>query len=98
MAEFFQFAAQFRVVVDFAIEHDGYGAIVRQNWLVAGTEIYNFQPSRAYRADAGLEDTLLVRSPMNQRGDSAPNPIGIRYPAFVGKTNDSTQVRTPLTS
>src|SRR5580704_7428510 len=96
MAEFFQFVAQFQVVVDFPVEHDGYVAIVRQNRLVAGPEVYNFEPRSAHRTNAGLEDTLLVRSTMNQCGGSVPNTIGIRYPAFVGKTNDSTQVRAPL--
>jgi hypothetical protein len=35
MAEFFQFAPQFLMVVDFAVEHNGYIAIFGQNRLVA---------------------------------------------------------------
>src|SRR5271157_1371835 len=96
MAELFQFGAQFRVVVDFAVEHDGYIAIFGQNGLVARAEVYNLEPRRAHRAEAGLEHTLLVRSTMNQCGGGAPNAIGIRYPTFVGEANDSTQVRAPL--
>jgi hypothetical protein len=34
---------------------------------------------------------LLVRPTVNQRGGGLPNTIGIRYPTFVGKTDDSTQ-------
>ena len=96
MAEIFQFASQFLVVVDFAVEHDGYIAIFRQNRLIAETEIYDFEPRCAQGTKAGLEHTLLVRSTMNQCGSSVPNAIGIRYPTFVGETNDATQVRAPL--
>ena len=96
MAECFQFAAQFLVVVDFAVEHDGDIAIFRQNRLVAGAEVDDLEPRRAHGAEARLEHTLLVRSAMNQRGGGVPNAIGIRHPIFVGETNDSTQARAPL--
>jgi len=96
MAKFFQFASQFLVVVDFAVEHNGYIAIFRQNRLVAEAEVYNLEPRRAHGAEAGLEHTLLVRSTMNQCGGGAPNAIGIRHPTFVGETNDATQERAPL--
>src|SRR5208282_3791189 len=86
MAETFQFAAQFRVVVDFAVEHDGYIAIFGQNGLVARAEVYDLEPRRTHRAEAGLEHTLLVRSTMNQRGRRAPDATGIRRPTFVSET------------
>ena len=96
MAERFQFAPQFQVVIDLAVEHDGDIGIVRQNRLVAVTEVDNLEPRRAHRAQARLEHTLLVRAAMNQRGRCAPNAIGIRHPIFVGESNDSTHARAPL--
>ncbi len=96
MAEFFQFAAQFLMVVDFAVEDDGHIAIFRQNRLIAVTEVDDLEPRRAHGADPGLEHTLLVRTTMNQRGGGTPNAIGIRYPTFMCETNDATQVRDPL--
>ncbi len=50
MAEFFQFAAQFLVVIHLAVEHDGYIAILGEDRLVAQTEVYNLEPSRAHGA------------------------------------------------
>ena len=96
MAKLFQFAPQFEMVVDFAVEDDGDVAIIRQDWLVAGTEVDNLEPSRAHRAEARFEDALLVRPAMNQSGRGATNALGIRYPMFVGESNDSTQVSAPL--
>jgi hypothetical protein len=38
----------------------------------------------------------LIRPAVYQRSGGVSNAIGIRCPMFVGETNDSTQVRTPL--
>jgi len=96
MAKFLEFVSQFLMVVDFAVEHDSYIGIFGQNRLVAETEVYNLEPRRAYRAESRLKNTLLVRSTMNQCGDSAPNAIRIRHPTLVSEANNSTQLTVPL--
>jgi hypothetical protein len=83
------------VIVDFAIEHDRDITIVREEGLVAGSEINNLEARSADRANAGLERTLLVRSTMNQRGGRALNATGIRYPTFMSETNYATQADVP---
>ena len=92
MAAFFQFSPQFQVVVDFAIEHDGDVAIFRENGLVTGTEIDNFEPGRSERAEARLKHTLLVGAAVKQCRGRIPNAIGLRRPMFVGEADDSAQV------
>ena len=95
MAECLQFAPQFHVVVNFAVEHNGDIAVVRDNRLVAATEVNDLEPRRAHRAHARLKHSLLVRPTMNQRGGCVLNAIGIRHPTLMGETDDSTQRRTP---
>ena len=78
MAKFLQLGSQFLVVVNFAVEHDGYIAVFRQNGLVAAVEVNDPQPRGAHGAEARLKHTLLVRSAMSQRGCGAPNAAGVR--------------------
>ena len=96
VSELLQFPSQFLVVVDFAIEHDGYIFIVGQDGLVPGSEIDNLKSRGAQRAQARLKRALLVRPAMSQRGRGALNPASLRQPIFVSETNYSTQARDPL--
>jgi len=48
-AQAFEFAAQFRVVVDFAVEYDDGVAVVAHDGLVASCEVDDFQADRAER-------------------------------------------------
>ena len=96
MAQLFQFAAQFLMVVDFAIKYNGDVTIFREDGLVAGPEIDNLEPSCPHRAETRLEHALLVRAAVNQGSGGVSNAIGIRCPMFVGETDDSTQVPAPL--
>jgi hypothetical protein len=84
------------VIVDFAVERDGDILIVREDGLVAGSEVDNLETRSAQRAKAGLECALLVRPTMNQRGGGALNAARLRQPTFVSETNYSTQARDPL--
>ena len=84
------------MVVDFAVEHDGYIAIFRQDRLITGAEVNDLEPRCPYRAHARLEHALLVGAAVNQGSCGVPNAIGIRRPTFVGETDDSTQVPAPL--
>src|SRR5580692_6195367 len=95
MAQRLQFAPQFHVVVNFAVEHNGDIAVVRKNRLVAATQVNNLESRRAHRAHARLKHSLLVRPTMNQRGGCVLNAIGIRHPTFMGETDDSTQSCIP---
>src|SRR5579862_1001745 len=84
------------MIVDFAIEHNGNILIVRQDGLIAGGEIDNLETRGAHRAWARLKRALLIRSTMSQCGGGALNAARLRPPAFVSKTNYSTQARDPL--
>src|SRR5580658_249186 len=96
MADLFQLGAQFQVIVDFAVEDDKGVAIGRKDWLVAALEVNNFQAGGAERADFGLEDTLLVRSAMDQGRRGAPDAVRIGRPIFMGEAGDATQFPTLL--
>jgi hypothetical protein len=96
MAKLLQFTSEFLVVVNFAIEYDGYIAVFGQNGLVAAVEVDDPQPRGAHGAEARLKDTLLVRSAMSQCGRGAGNASRIRHPTFVCESNDATQGRAPL--
>jgi len=39
-----------------------------------------------------FEDTLLIRSAVDQRSRGISNPTGIRNPVFVGKAGNSAQL------
>src|SRR5580692_12486315 len=96
MAEFFQFGAQFQVIVDFAVEDDYSVAIRREDRLIAAFEVNNFQAGGAKRADFGLEDALLVRAAMDEGRRGAPDAVRIGRPIFMGETGDAAQIPTLL--
>jgi hypothetical protein len=64
MAEAFEFASQFLVVIDLAVEHDRDISVVGKNGLVARAEVYDFETGCTDGAEARLEHTLLVRPAM----------------------------------
>ena len=96
MAEAFEFRAQFEVIVDFAIEDDCRAGFFVADRLVAAGEVDNFQASCAHRTLRGLEDTLLVRTAVENRRDGFLYAIGLGSPIFVSEACNSAQVLTPL--
>jgi hypothetical protein len=92
VAQSFQLRPQFKMVIDFSVEYDDCVAIARSDWLISGSQIEDLQAGCAQRAQAGGEDTLLVRSSMGQGRGSGANPFGIRSPAFLGKAGNATQI------
>ena len=92
MAERFQFGAQFRMIVDFAIEDDYGVAVWREDGLVAAFEVNNFQAGGAERADFGAEDALLVRATMDEGRRGAPDAVWIGRPISMCETGDAAQI------
>src|ERR1700677_3955188 len=92
VAESFQLRAEFKVVIDFSIEHDDRVAIARSDRLIACSQIENLQASGAHTTQARGEDSLLVRSSMGQGRGSGADPVGIRSPALLGKAGNATQI------
>ena len=66
MAERFEFAAHFEVVINFAIEDDYRVAVFGLNRLISPGEIDDFEPSGAKIA-GWCVDPWLIRTAMNQR-------------------------------
>ena len=62
----FQFAAQFQVIVDLAVEDDDGVAILGNDGLISARNVDNLQARRAQRDGFGLKDALLVRTAMNE--------------------------------
>lgn len=80
------------MIVDFAIENDSEVAIFGGERLVARLEINNFQARCSQRHGMRFEDTLLIRSAMDQRFRGISNATGIRNPVFVCKADNSAQL------
>ena len=49
MSEFFEFGADFQVIVNLAVEDDAPLTAIFEDGLIAGFEVDNFQPGRAKR-------------------------------------------------
>ena len=67
VAQSFQLAPDFEMVIDFAIEDDDRIAIFGKDRLVAVGEIDNLQPGGAQGTALGTENSLLIRAAMNKR-------------------------------
>src|ERR1035441_7122692 len=92
MAQLVQLGTHFEVVVDFPVEHDDRVAIFRRDGLIAVLEIDNFQACGAHRADRGLVNTKLVRSPVDQGRGGVPNAVRRWRPMFMSKTDNAAQI------
>lgn len=91
MAEFFEFGAQFEVIVDFAIEDDAPFAGVFENGLIAALEVDDFQTRGAAGEGLGGEGALLVRSAMMQGGERLLNASVRGDSIFMRKTGNTAQ-------
>jgi hypothetical protein len=65
--QLFQLGAQFEVIVNFTIEDDAAISVLRQNGLIAGIEVNDFEASGAQGKEFRLEYALLVRAAMDER-------------------------------
>ena len=88
-------AAQFRVVVDFAVEDDDRIAVIGNDGLVAGFQVNNLETRRAERYEICFEDTLLVRPAVNERIRRGLNAACSRFVILLSEACDSTQLRSP---
>ncbi len=91
----FQFAAQFEVIVDFAVERDHVRGVFADDRLIAAVQVDNFQAGGAQRDHRGLKDALLVRSTVDQAIHRAVDAVRIRYVFLVGETGDAAQNSLP---
>ena len=62
MSEFFEFGADFQVIVNLAVEDDAPLAAIFEDGLIAGFEVDNFQAGRTKRKKFRGENALLVRA------------------------------------
>src|SRR6267378_4026906 len=95
MPQFFEFGPQLQVIVNLAVENDSGVAVFRQNRLIAGVQIDDFQARGAHRKKIGLEDALLVGAAMGERSGCFPNALGRRRPIFSREPCNSAQACTP---
>ncbi len=89
MTEPFQFAAQFQVVIDFAIEYDRGVAVRRGHRLIAQRQIDDLQPGRGQRHVRCFEYGLTVGSAVDERGGRAANAAGVRPERSMGKSRNA---------
>ena len=87
MAETLEFAPQFEVVIDFAVEDDGRIAVVGANGLVAGLQVKDLQAGCAERTRSGFVDALLVRTAMDKGRRGRCYPLRTRQSIFMCETN-----------
>jgi hypothetical protein len=92
MATALQLGPQFLVIVDFAVENDGSVAVFGGDGLASRLEVNNLQARCTHRYDMRFEDTLLIRSAMDQRFRGVSNATGIRNPVLMRKAGDSAQL------
>jgi hypothetical protein len=71
MSPLFQLAAQFAMVIDFAVIDEREIAIVAVHRLLAGDEVDDGEPDGAQGDVVSLENPLLVGSTVNQAGGCA---------------------------
>jgi hypothetical protein len=86
------FAAQFRVVVNFAVEDDGGVAIFAGDGLIPTRDVDDPQTDCSQRHRIRAESALLVWAPMNQAGDCAANPVVIRAKRLTREASNSAHV------
>ncbi len=98
MSALFQFAAQFQVIVDLAVEDDDGVAILGQDGLIAALHVDDLQPRRAQRDSLGLKDALLVRAAMDDARNRILDSAGRRGAASVCKAGNAAQFSKLLPS
>src|SRR5271157_4015845 len=91
MAQAFQLAAEFQVVVDLAIEDDGRFPVVACYRLIAAHEVDDLQAGCAESADVRTIYALLVRASVNKRRGGYLNAPGVGRPILMRKTSYATQ-------
>src|SRR5260370_13718334 len=95
VAVLIQVAAQFRMVVDFAVEDDDRIAVIGNDGLVAGFQVNNLETRGAERYEIRFKDALLVRPTVNEGIRRGLNAASSRLVILLSEACDSTQLRSP---
>jgi len=85
------------VVVNFAVECDDTVAVLGNNRLVPGFEVYDLQTRRAKRNGVRFKYTLLVGPAMTERADDSLNAAWRGYGVEMSETADTAHLGSPVT-
>jgi len=96
VTEGFEFAADLKMVINFAVEDDYGVAIFGKNRLIPGCQVNNLEARSTERAGSRLKYTLLIWSAMNKGICRIPYALWIWAPIFGCESNNATQVFMPL--
>src|SRR5262249_32201466 len=77
-----QFFAQFREIVDFAVEHDPDRLVFVVDGLVSAGEVNDAEPAHAEPGSAAGVDALVVRPAVDDGAAHAPHGVGADGLAF----------------
>ncbi len=91
VAAFFQFRAEFFVIVDLAVENDYRIAVLGKDGLVAGGEIDDFQAGCAEGYIGRFEDALLIGPAMEDGMNGVPDAFGTRGKLELSETCNAAQ-------
>jgi len=94
MAVLFELAADFQMIVDFAVEDDAGVAVVGNDGLITGVEVDNFQTSGAEGKKRGGEDADLIGAAMNKGVGGGADAIGRGRPALTRESSYATQIQS----
>ena len=96
MSEFFEFFADFQVIVNFAVEDDAQLAAIFEDGLVAGLQVNNFQPGRAKRKKFRGENALLVRAAVLECIRGGADSTFRWAPMFMREASNAAQCSPPF--
>jgi hypothetical protein len=91
MPALFQFAAQFQMIVNLAVEDDDGVAVLGKDGLISALNIDNFQAGGTQRNGLGLKDALLVRTAMEKGRDGILDSPGRRGAMSMRKAHNAAQ-------
>jgi hypothetical protein len=63
------------VIIDFTIEDNSVFTVIYENGLISTFKIDDFEPRRTKRKPIGREDTLLIRTSVDESCHRVPNPV-----------------------
>jgi hypothetical protein len=96
MAEFFEFGADFQVIINLAVEDDAPLAAIFEDGLVAGFQVDNFQPGGAKRKQFRRKNALLVRAAVLERISGLADSSFGRAPMFMREASNAAQCSPPF--
>jgi hypothetical protein len=96
VAEFFEFGADFQVIVNLAVEDDAPFTAIFEDGLIASLQVNNFQPGCAKRKQLRRENALLVGAAVLERIRGRADSSFWRAPMFMRKASNAAQCSPPF--